>query len=367
MRFPRLVLVAAVACAVVVPSVDPAGAETTYQVRSGDSLSVIARRHGVSVDQLVQANRLADPHRIRAGQSLVIPGGGSPSAPAARTYQVRAGDTLGAIAARHGLRVDAVAAANRLADPNRIRVGQLLHLPGASAPLASPVATPTAPAAPATTYVVRQGDVLSVIARRLGTTIGELRRLNQAIADPDRIRAGQVLNVPATGQAPAPPAPAPSTPVVSPPGSVNSYPNLPSRLRNNPDRLALIPVFEEWAAVYGVPVELVMAVAWHESGWQAGAISPKGAIGVGQLMPPTAAWLATTIIGDPSLDPHVAAHNIRMAAAFLAWLHAHMGSRDLAVAAYYQGPASVRRNGLFRVTETYLAAVNALVPSFRPG
>lgn len=371
MRFPRLAAGVATSALVLLAAV-PAGA-ATYQVRAGDSLSVIARRHGVAIDALAAANGIRDLNRIREGQVLVIPGTATPAPSTAApspsggtTYQVRSGDTLGGIAKRFGQRLDALAAANGITDPNRIRVGQVLQVGAAGpTPAATPAAPPTAAAAPSTTYVVRSGDVLSTIARRLGTSTAELVRLN-GLANPDRLRIGQVLTVPATGQAaPTPaPAPAPSAPPASPPGSVNRYANLPSRLLASPERLALIPSFERWSAVYGVPVELTMAVAWYESGWQIAATSDKGAMGIGQIMPATATWLSTDIIGEPGLDPRNPDHNIRMTAAFLGWLHGQMGSRDLAIAAYYQGPTSIRRNGLFRVTETYLAGVTGLLPAF---
>lgn len=373
MRFPRLAAGIATSAVVVLAAV-PAGA-ATYQVRSGDSLSVIARRHGVAIDALAAANGIRDLNRIREGQVLVIPGTATPAAPSTAapsasgaTYQVRSGDTLGAIARRFGQRLDALAAANGISDPHRIRVGQVLQVggrnptpPTAASP--TPAAPPTPAAAPSTTYVVRSGDVLSTIARRLGTTTFELVRLN-GLADPDRLRIGQVLTVPATGQAAPSAPPAPTAAPASPPGAVNRYGNLPARLLASTERMALVPAFERWSAVYGVPVELTMAVAWYESGWQIGATSNKGAIGIGQIMPATAAWLASDIIGEPGLDPRDPDDNIRMTAAFLGWLHGQMGSRDLAIAAYYQGPTSIRRNGLFRVTETYLAGVTGLLPAF---
>jgi N-acetylmuramoyl-L-alanine amidase len=396
MRFPRLALGLATS-ALVLGTAVPAGAQT-YRVEPGDALSTIAASHGVRLDALVAANGITDPNRIRVGQQLVIPPRpGSPArvatpaattpAATATTYQVRAGDTLGVIASRHRVTVGALASANNLSNPNRIRVGQLLQIPGASggAPAATPApsapaAPKTAPAAPATTYEVRSGDVLSTIARRLGTSVTELVRIN-ALTDPNRIRVGQVLQVPATGRAQTPPPAQPTTPPAPPsaptppPASdsgpapatpTNRYPGLPARLVNSSERMTLIPSFERWATHYGIDVEWLMAVAWLESGWQRTVVSSKGAVGIGQLMPGTSQWLATQVIRIPSLDPWNADDNIRMSAAFLAWLQRHMGSRDLAIAAYYQGPNSVQRNGLFRVTETYLANVNSLIPVFRP-
>ena len=80
-----------------------------------------------------------------------------------------------------------------------------------------------------------------------------------------------------------------------------------------------MPSFDRWAAEYGLSPSLLKALAWMESGWQAGVISPSGAIGIGQLLPDTAAFVAGTLIGVP-LDPYVADDNIRMSARFLAYL-----------------------------------------------
>jgi peptidoglycan/xylan/chitin deacetylase (PgdA/CDA1 family) len=115
---------------------DVAAQQTTYTVRAGDTLSSIAARHGTTVSALAAANNIANPNLIRVGQVLRIPSAVPPPAPApiAGTYTVRAGDTLFSIAARHGTTVSALAAANNIANPNLIRVGQVLVIPGAGSP-----------------------------------------------------------------------------------------------------------------------------------------------------------------------------------------------------------------------------------------
>ncbi|MCL8207798.1 MAG: LysM peptidoglycan-binding domain-containing protein [Actinomycetia bacterium] len=138
---------------------DPAPAAPTgpsrYVVQPGDTLSAIAARFGTTVAALAAANHLADPNLILAGQVLTVPGPAAVSAAAAApaatttsaTYVVQPGDTLSAIAARFGTTVAALAAANGLANPNRILVGQTLRVPAAPAPGA--LATASASAAPA--------------------------------------------------------------------------------------------------------------------------------------------------------------------------------------------------------------------------
>jgi soluble lytic murein transglycosylase-like protein len=95
-----------------------------------------------------------------------------------------------------------------------------------------------------------------------------------------------------------------------------------------------------WASSYGVPHELVRAVIEVESGWNPRAISAKGAMGLMQLMPATAASLG---VMDP-LDP---SQNIGAGVAYLArLLRLFSGDWRLAVAAYYAGESRATRWGL---------------------
>jgi len=54
-------------------SLTPAPAQRRYTVESGDTLLAIAERHGVDMDEIIQANNLADPAALSLGQELVIP------------------------------------------------------------------------------------------------------------------------------------------------------------------------------------------------------------------------------------------------------------------------------------------------------
>ncbi|HLF71969.1 MAG TPA: LysM peptidoglycan-binding domain-containing protein [Dehalococcoidia bacterium] len=126
------------------PKQPPApAAASVYVVVAGDTLGGIAATFGVSVDDLVAANGIADPSYIYVGQEIIIPGGAAaPAAVAAtpvstagggaggagsgRSYTVVDGDTLYSIAGRYGTTVDAIVALNGLSDPNYIYVGQVL-------------------------------------------------------------------------------------------------------------------------------------------------------------------------------------------------------------------------------------------------
>ena len=106
-------------------------ATATVTVAPGDTLSEIAERHDVTVAELLEWNDLRDPDRILAGATLIVSaaeGNSQPATAATGTHVVTAGDTLSAIAARFGTSVAALVAANGLADPDRIRIGQSLAL-----------------------------------------------------------------------------------------------------------------------------------------------------------------------------------------------------------------------------------------------
>ena len=108
------------------------------------------------------------------------------------------GETLYRIAARYGVSVQAIVAANGIWNPNAIYAGQRLVIPGCgswSPPPPPPPACYTCPPPPAgcsVHYTVHPGDTLTRIAYRYGTTISNLMRCN-AIANPNRIYAGQSL------------------------------------------------------------------------------------------------------------------------------------------------------------------------------
>jgi LysM repeat protein len=280
------------------------------------------------------------------------------------SYTVQRGDTLFSIARRFRTTVDALAQTNRIANPNRINVGQVLQLPTGSAlpPPAAPP-RPAAPPAPAAArrYTVQRGDTLFSIARRFGTTVDVLARTNR-IANPNRINVGQVLLVPGR-PAPPPPRPVPRPPAPAPAGQLPRA-LFGSRARD-PALLALVPLFHGWADHYRVPRDLLKAIAYVESAWRADAVSPTGAIGIGQLLPSTAAWINQTLLGGTRLDPRRASDNIRLSSRLVRYLLDGTSTDADAVAAYLQGLGSLRRDGPRRETQVYVWKVLTTRVHFR--
>lgn len=107
------------------PAAKPSG--RTYTVQAGDTLSAIAAKFGVSTSA-ISGYRSGNPNLIYPGEVLTINGGSAASKPAARTYTVRAGDNLSAIAAKFGTTYQALAAKNGIANPDLIYPGQVLKI-----------------------------------------------------------------------------------------------------------------------------------------------------------------------------------------------------------------------------------------------
>ena len=167
--------------------------------------------------------------------------------------------------------------------------------------------------------------------------LGELMRLHTKDGTID-LPAGQVLGI----------EPKETLPMPAPPASIEPEPE--RFVAPTPQQL-----IDEAAIRNGLPPALVHSVAQVESGYQTDAVSPKGAIGVMQLMPSTAAALLA--------DPLDVAQNIDAGARYLReLLLRYDGNLRLAIAAYNAGPGAVERyNGVppFRETRSYVEKVLA--------
>lgn len=105
----------------------PALEDTTYTVKSGDTLGAIAKAVGCTVDDIVKLNNIKNKNMIYSGQKLVLPAGAKSDALiSGKTYTVVSGDTLGKIAASFKTTVEKLAELNSIANKNLIYAGQMI-------------------------------------------------------------------------------------------------------------------------------------------------------------------------------------------------------------------------------------------------
>ncbi len=110
-------------------------AQKTHTVKAGENLDRIARQYGVRVPALIAENDLDSPDILKPGQVLKIP---TAAAPVKKRYTVVEGDSLGTIARDHNVSPASIATLNNLADPNKLRVGQVLEIPNDGTPAPPP-------------------------------------------------------------------------------------------------------------------------------------------------------------------------------------------------------------------------------------
>lgn len=103
-----------------------------YTIRAGDTLIGIARREGYTLDALIAANPGINPNQLQIGQVICLPpspGGGPFPCFGGSIYIIRPGDTFYSIARRFGVSLDRLLEANPEIDPDRLRVGDPVCVP----------------------------------------------------------------------------------------------------------------------------------------------------------------------------------------------------------------------------------------------
>lgn len=112
------------------------GSDTVYTVKAGDTLSGIAAKYGTTYQALASYNGISNPNKISVGQKIKIPSVGSSGSASTgggdTVYTVKSGDTLSGIAAKYGTTYQTLASYNGISNPNKISVGQKIKIPGGS-------------------------------------------------------------------------------------------------------------------------------------------------------------------------------------------------------------------------------------------
>ena len=172
---------------------------TKYKVRPGDTLGGIAQKHGVRVSALKTANNIKGSTIRKGQTLTIPGSNSSYSTSSRSTsnssksvnYKVKRGDTLGVIAQRHGVRATTIRNANNIKG-STIRVGQILTIPGAKGSYAS--SNNSSSNGKPSKYKVRSGDTLGGIAEKHGVRLASLKSANNISGS--SIRVGQTLVIP---------------------------------------------------------------------------------------------------------------------------------------------------------------------------
>ncbi|MCY1220814.1 spore coat assembly protein SafA [compost metagenome] len=358
-------------------------APAEYTIARGDTISGIAGRYGLDTNAILKLNNLQPNTIIYPGQKIKLTGSApAPSAPAAKpeapapassagsVYTVKSGDTLGAIAARHGVKLSEVLSWNGLNMNSIIYPGQKIKIGSGQAPAPAPAATPApapAPAANSGSYTVKSGDTLSAIAAKHGVKLSDILSANK-LTMTSVIFPGNKLVIPGASIQPA----ASVTPLVPSsflgftyPAAVVSSANQNKALLNSspvPTREQMKSIVADTARRMGVDPSLALAFAYQESGFDQRAVSPANAIGTMQVIPTSGEW-ASDLVGRKLnlLDPY---DNATAGVAIIRQLIRTSKDLDNAIAGYYQGQYSVSKNGMFDDTKAYVAAIKAHKKNF---
>lgn len=360
-----------------VPAAIPAGLQparvtpAAHTVVRGDTVSGIAGRYGLSTTAVLKLNNLKSTSVIYPGQRIKLTGSAATKAAAAaapagtssRTYTVKSGDTLGGIAARHGVKLSQLLSWNRLKLSSIIYPGQKIRI--GSGVAASPAVKPAASAAPRSgSYVIKAGDTLSGIASRHGVRLADILSANR-LKLTSVIYPGHKLVIPGKASAVQPASSV--TPLVPSsflgftyPAAVVSSANKNKALLNAspvPSLAQMQSIVADTARRMGVDPALAQAFAYQESGFNQRAVSPANAIGTMQVIPSSGEW-ASDLVGRKLnlLDPY---DNATAGVAIIRQLIRTSKNLDYAIAGYYQGQYSVSKHGMYSDTKSYVAAIKA--------
>ncbi len=155
---------------------------TRYKVRRGDTLSRIARNHGVSTTALKNTNNIRNTKALKVGKMLTIPRGSKKSiATSSSKYRVKRGDTLYSIARKHRMSVAALKSSNNIRNARSLKVGKLLSISGSKK-------------SNMVNHIVKRGESLWEISEQYNVSVKKIQNWNQ-LTNRSIIKPGQKLKV----------------------------------------------------------------------------------------------------------------------------------------------------------------------------
>jgi len=274
------------------------------------------------------------------------------------SYTIHRGDTLSALAARYHTTVAKLVQVNNLpGNGNLIIAGETLKVPGGHS---SSSTTSTR-----RTHRVVAGDTLSGIAHRYGVSMSSIAKANH-LSSLNIVRLGATLTIPGTTRV----SPQRSSPSNTFAGRTYASSVVNAAARNRatlarrgvPSRTSMRNLIAAKARANGVSPALAVAISYQESGWNQGAVSVANAVGAMQVIPSTSEWISSVV--GRRLDPLKAGDNATTGVVLLRVLTRSAGSERQAIAGYYQGLSSVRKNGMYPDTKRYVANVMYLKKRF---
>lgn len=335
--------------------------ETVYDIaaRYRVSPAALLSRNGLSSSDFIHpGQKLTVPGRASGGSSPSSSAKPARSG-ATRGYTVRSGDTLSGIAARHGMSVDRLRSLNNL-DRGFIHPGQQLRVTGTAA---KPAKRATSRPAATGSYTVRSGETLSGIAARHDMSVTRLAKLNH-LSTRDFIHPGSTLKVTGSSSAKASTPAKKKNNTFAGRTYADHIVDAADRNRSTlaarsvPSRDATKAKITRIARQQGVDPSLALAISYQESGWDQRQVSVANAVGAMQVIPSSGEWASQMAGRD--LDLLDTDDNITAGVLLLKVLTQQADTTSDAIAGYYQGLASVESNGMYSDTKQYVANVKAL-------
>lgn len=337
--------------------------------RSGTSLSTILTANSLSLSSKIFPGQTIKLSGSGSSSDTTVSTASSDSnsspSVSSGSYTVQSGDTLSGIAAKQGVSLSTLRSANDLTGDG-IYAGQTLSLSGSSSSTSSSSSS-SQDSTSSATYTVKAGDTLSGIAARNDMSLSNLLTANNMTSSSEIIRAGQTLHLSGgTGSSSVSTATSGNDEQLvgdtfldrTYPDEVVSNANDNKRALLNsqmPSRSEVRDMVRATANTMGVDPSLALAHAQIESGFDASAVSPANAIGTMQVIPSSGEWASQLVGGDLNLmDPQ---DNIT---AGVAIIH-HLQSRnpgDVGIASYYQGEGGVQQHGMYDDTKDYVDKIN---------